>query len=194
MFELSISFTLRPKEKFTCTTTSRDFGFSKKLGSMPKLCNSSSSLLMFWSLNNHGRFAGLFIVSWRSVDSSPCLLYPAFRLCSVANPGDFASLLNRKISSGSWFSLLYSWPLSYDFIKFSCGMLMFLRMNFNGSAAFLIFNAHCEQTWDDKEDSELKQSLRSFINYFTEGDISCARLLRIIQIFARKVIIVSFKV
>ena len=70
---------------------------------------------------------------------------------------------------------------------------MFLRMNFNRSATFLIFNTHCEQTWDDKEDSELKQSLRSFSNYFTEGDISCAGLLRFIQIFARKVIIIRLK-
>ena len=31
-FVLSISFTLGPEEKLKCTTTSRDFGFSKKLG------------------------------------------------------------------------------------------------------------------------------------------------------------------
>ena len=141
-FVSSISFTLHPEEKFKCT--SRDFGFSKKLGSMPKLGDSSSSLLMSWSLNNNGRFAGLFTASQQSVDSSPHSLSPAFRLFSVADPEDFASLLNRKISSGSWFSLLYSWPLSFDFIKFSCGTLMFLWMNFNRSAAFLIFDECCE--------------------------------------------------
>ena len=44
-FVWSISFTLGLEEKFKCTTTSRDFGFSEKLGSMPKLGDSSSSLL-----------------------------------------------------------------------------------------------------------------------------------------------------
>ena len=48
-FQLSfvwlISFTLGLEEKFECTTTSSDFGFSEKLGSMPKLGDSSSSLL-----------------------------------------------------------------------------------------------------------------------------------------------------
>ena len=58
-FVSSISFTLGPEEKFKCTTTSRDVGFSKKLGSMPKLGDSSSSVLMFWSLNNNAEL--LFI-------------------------------------------------------------------------------------------------------------------------------------
>ena len=115
----SISFTQGPEEKFKCATTSRDFGFSKKLGSRPKLGDSSSSLLMLWSLNNNGRFAGLFTASQRSVDSSPRSFSPAFRLFSVADPGDFANLLNREISSGYRFSLSYSWPLSFDFIEFS---------------------------------------------------------------------------
>ena len=44
-FVWSISFTLGLEEKFKCTTTSSDFGFSEKLGSMPKLGDSSSSLL-----------------------------------------------------------------------------------------------------------------------------------------------------
>ena len=116
-FVSSISFTLGSEEKFKCTTTSRDFGFSKKRGSMPKLGDSSSSLLMFWSGIKNGRFAGLFTASRRSVDSSPRSLSPAFRLFSDADPGDFASLLNRNISSGFWFSLLYFWPLSFDFIN-----------------------------------------------------------------------------
>ena len=58
-FESSISFTLGLEEKFKCTTMSRDFGFSKKLGSMPKLGDSSSSLLMFWSLNNNAELLAI---------------------------------------------------------------------------------------------------------------------------------------
>ena len=54
-----ISFTLGLEEKFKCTTTSRDFGFSKKLGSMPKLGDSSSLLLMFWSLNNNAELLSI---------------------------------------------------------------------------------------------------------------------------------------
>ena len=71
---------------------------------------------------------------------------------------------------------------------------MFSRVNFNRSAAFLIFNAHCEQTRDDKEVSELKQSSRVSIITLFRGDISSAGLLRFIQIFARKVSTVPFKV
>ena len=58
-FESSISFTLGLEEKFKCTTTSRDFGFSKKLGSMPKPGDSSSSLLMFWSLSNNAELLSI---------------------------------------------------------------------------------------------------------------------------------------
>ena len=58
-FVSSISFTLDHKEKFKCTITSRDFGFSEKLRSIPKLGDSSSLLLKFWSLNNNAEL--LFI-------------------------------------------------------------------------------------------------------------------------------------
>ena len=90
VFASSISFTLGPEEKIRYTTTSRDFGFSIRLGSMFKLGDFSSSLVIFWSPNNNGCFA---LAPRLSVDSSTRSLSP-FRLFSIANPGDFASLLN----------------------------------------------------------------------------------------------------
>ena len=44
-------------------------------------------------------------------------------------------------------------------MKFPYGTLMFSRMKFNRSAAFLIFNAQIEQTREDKQGSEFKQTL-----------------------------------
>ena len=52
-----ISFNLGPEERLRPTTTSKDFGSSKKLELMLNLGDSSSSLVIFWSLNNNGRFA-----------------------------------------------------------------------------------------------------------------------------------------
>ena len=50
---------------------------------------------------------------------------------------------------------------------------MFSRVNVNRSAAFLIFNAHYEQTRDDKEDSELKQTSRVSVIILLRGYFLC---------------------
>ena len=79
----------------------QSFAVAKHLG-------NTFSYLIFWSPNNNGRFARLCTASRLSVDSSTSSLSP-FRLFSIADPGDFASLLNRRISSGFWScSLSYS--------------------------------------------------------------------------------------
>ena len=86
----SMCFTLVPEEKLRFSTTSKDFGCSKRLGSLSRLGVSLYFFLIFWS-NSNGRLARLSTASRRSVDSWLCSLSP-FLLFPTTDPGDFASL------------------------------------------------------------------------------------------------------
>ena len=117
---------------------------------MLKLGDSSSSLVIFWSQNNNGRFARcafpqlLGDLSTRS--PSP------FRRFSIADPGDFASLLKRVgtsfvgILARPGITVLAAFFCFYEVLLWNVDVSL---MNFDHSAAFLIFNAHFEQTQED---------------------------------------------
>ena len=157
-----ISFNLGPEESLRPTTTSKDFGSSKKLELMPKLGDSSSSLVIFWSLKIT-MVASLaapfhsFSAICRLIDSLtfsfPSLFYcRSRRLCKSFKPYDFLRVLVLYEYLRGQESL---WSLVYIPGRFFCFYEVLLwnvdvsRMNFNRSAAFLIFNAHFEQTQED---------------------------------------------
>lgn len=139
----SMCFTLLPEEKLRFSTTSKDFGCWKRLGSMSRLGVSSYFFPIFWS-NSNGCLVRLSTASQQCVDSWLCSLSP-FLLFPTTNPGDFASLLTAGFRDPD-FPCRCWWPFSFVVMQFSCGTLLFSRMKFNRSAAFLIFNAHFEQT------------------------------------------------
>ena len=123
-----------PRRRFRPTATSEDFGSSEKLGLMLKLGDSSSSLVIFWSQNNNGRFARCGFPQFLGdlpINRHAHLQQSPFRRFSFADPGDFASLLNRMRNTSEARNhcglSIYSWPLSFAFMKSFCGTLMFRR-------------------------------------------------------------------
>ena len=86
----SMCFTLVPEEKLRFSTTSKDFGCWKRLGSMSRHGVSSYFFPIFWS-NSNGCLVRLSTASQQCVDSWLCSLSP-FLLFPTTNPGDFASL------------------------------------------------------------------------------------------------------
>ena len=133
----------------------QDFGCWKRLGSMSKLGDSSYFLLIFWS-NSNGRlarlsiaaicrFLALFAFSFPSLS-----YYRSRRLCKSFKPQD-SGILIFLVEFMAAFLCCDESLLRYVDVS---------RMKFNRSAAFLIFNAHFEQTREDKYGSEFKQISR----------------------------------